>query len=382
MVWSKVFPGNSVLSIQELSRGNTTRYRGISQKFRFPVKYFLAAKAQRSLAKSERNQLQWEKWHLRKKLVTLYYAIYSVQKTLQLIKGNRDILREFSRVAEKKYAAGKASPSDSMKGHFALTQIELQLVQIEEEEHALQAQLRAVMDDLEFPLLRFPKKELSIPIFYEHKIQKPLKELTRLLHKNSPELKKQIHLLHREEWKSSLEKWEFAPDIELKYQERISGSPEDSKIQSIHFHFPLWFFSQKARASSQSSRRKVQEYLLESTQKHLITELIRLRKKVSSGAKILKIYKTSLIPQSLGAYNYSKASYQANKSSFLAFMDSERSLLNAKIGFYRAFRHYVESICHLELVLGFRISNIDSKGSIGSKGAKGSKDSIDAKESL
>ena len=358
LVWSKMIPENPVLSFQELNRGDTTTYRGIGQRFRFPVKYFLSAKAQSSLAKSEKSQLEWERWHLRYKVVTLYYAIYSLQKMIELTKANKDIIREFSRVAEKKYVAGKTSQSDSMKAHFELTQMELKLIQLEEEEHSLQSQLQSVMNNLALPPLIFLKRNLSTPIFYEHKVQKPLKELSRLLQKNSPKLKKEMHLLRREKWKTSLEKWEFAPDVELKYQERIAGKPGDSKIQSIHFHFPLWFFSQRSLASSQASKRRMQEHLLDSTQKNLMAQVIRLRKKVHLDVKRLQIYQTSLIPQSRGAYHSSKVAYKASKNTFLELIDSERALLNSKIGFYKVLWDYVKSLCALELALGFEVSNI------------------------
>ena len=365
LVTAKIFPDSPVLSTQKLHRNQTTTYRGFSQRIRFPVKYFLEARAQKSLAHSRQSQWQWEKWLLREKVVNLYYGIYSLQKMILLTQANRNMVREFARVAEKKYAAGKTSQSDSMKAHFELTQMELKILQLREKEHALQVQLRVSVDDLSLPFLRFAKKELSVPHFQEHKVQKPLEELTRLLQKSSPQLRREQHLLEREKWKSSLAQWEFAPDIEWKYQERVSGQPQDSHIQSVHFHFPLWFFSQKARASSQVSYKRLQAYQLESTQKHLLAEVLRLRKKTHLGAKILQIYKTSLIPQSLGSYHSSRASYKAGKNSFLDFIDSERSLLQAKVGFYKALWDYVQSLCALESALGFKVSDIDSLDSQG-----------------
>ena len=360
LIRAKMFPDSPVLSTQKLHRNQTTIYRGLSQKIRFPVKYFLSARAQKSLARSWQSQWQWEKWRLREKVVNLYYGIYSLQKMILLTQANRDVVREFARVAEKKYAAGKTNQSDSMKAHFELTQMELKLIQMEEEEYALQVQLRAVLNNLKFPSLRFFKKELSVPRFEEHKVQKPLQELTHLLQKSSPQLQKEQYLLDKTKWENSLAQWEFAPDVEWKYQEQVSGQPQDSYIQSIHLHFPLWFFPQRSKISSHVSRKKMQTYRLESTQKHLLTEVLRLRKRTRLGAKTLQIYKTSLIPQSLGAYHSSKAAYKANKSSFLDFIDSERSLLRAKIGFYKALRDYVQSLCALELALGFKVSNIDS----------------------
>ena len=61
LVTAKIFPDSPVLSSQKLHRNQTTTYRGFSQRIRFPVKYFLEARAQKSLAHSRQSQWQWEK---------------------------------------------------------------------------------------------------------------------------------------------------------------------------------------------------------------------------------------------------------------------------------------------------------------------------------
>ena len=357
LIKAKMFPHSPVLSTQKLKRNHTTTYRGLSQRIRFPVKYFLSAKIQRSLARSQQSQWEWEKWRLREEVVNLYYGIYSLQKMILLTQANRNRLKEFARAAKKKYVTGTANLFDSTKASLEITQIELKLLQLEEEVHALQVQLKAVIGDVHFPPLDFSKRDLSIPRFEEQKIDKTIEELTQLLEKNSPQIQKEQHLLEKTKWESALSQWQFAPDIEWKYQERVSGQPQDSSIQSIHFHFPLWFFPQRAKISSQASRKEMQSYRLASIQSHLLMEVLRLKKRTRLGAKTLQIYKTSLIPQSLGAYRSSKIAYKANRSSFLVLIDRERSLLRAKEGFYRAFRDYIQSLCALELALGFKVSH-------------------------
>lgn len=102
-----------MVGVSSLDRGNVTKYGVISQRLRFPVKYYLQGKAQRSRASSSSSMWAMKKYSLRKQVVSLYFSIFSTQKIIQLTKANMDAVREFARVAEK---------SMQQAGHHKVTQ--------------------------------------------------------------------------------------------------------------------------------------------------------------------------------------------------------------------------------------------------------------------
>ncbi|MCB0365467.1 MAG: TolC family protein [Bdellovibrionaceae bacterium] len=344
-----------MVGVSSLDRGNVTKYGVISQRLRFPVKYYLQGKAQRSRASSSSSMWAMKKYSLRKQVVSLYFSIFSTQKIIQLTKANMDAVREFARVAEKKYAAGRTSQSDSMKAHFEQTRLELDLLRLQQKENSLQQQLKAVVGDPAMGSLDLANLELAPPVF----------QLSRMAeggdsssHSTSPELQVQAARLEAAKWKSQLAAWEFAPDIQLQYQTRIEGNPQDSEIYSISLSVPLFFWKKSAEASAASAEKAAEEYRLTDATNRVVTRSKDLQGQVQLGEKTLKIYQTSLIPQAQGAYNSSRASYRANKTSFLDLLDSERSLYQVKTDYYRSLEQFVASLADLEATLGKSLSNL------------------------
>lgn len=358
LVAAKATLSDPMIGFSSLNRNMRTQYGTITQKIKFPVKYYIEAKAQNSRASSHKTLKQAEVLRVRKEVTSLYYGIYSTQKIIQLTRANMQAVKEFARVAEKKYAAGKAPQGDSMKAHFELTQLELDLIRLKQQEEALQDQLEAVVNYDKLSSIDLSSKDLGVPDFRSHDVEDSIEKLTPILQSQSPRLKSELHLLDAAEWKGALGKWEFAPDFQFQFQQRIGGQPNDSQIYSIGMTFPLWFWKKGSEASAATSRRLAQEYRVRSTTLGLIANVKTLKGRVVAGSKTLKVYKTSLIPQAQGAYNSARASYRANKTSFLDLLDSERSLYRVKTGFYRSLRQYVESLSQLEANLGFSVSNL------------------------
>ena len=353
-----------VIGVSNLNRNFNTQYGTISQKIRFPVKYYLQGKAQSSKADSRQAHVDMEKLNIRKQVISLYYSIYSIQKIIELTNANMQAVQDFARVAEKKYATGRSAQSDSMKAHFELTQLELDLIRLNQEEDALQEELKAIINDHRRKELILHKKELNTPDFDERKVSETLSDLNQDIRNNSPKLKKELHLLKAAEAKSTLSKWEFMPDFQFQYQQRIGGEPIDSKIYSVGITVPLWFWKKGSESSAASSYKIAQEYKVVSTSQKLIAQVKDLKGKVKAGAKTLKIYKTGLIPQAQSAYNSTRAAYRANKTSFLDLLDSERSLYRVKTGFYQSLKIYIKNITQLESLLGLQVSNLgDNHGS-------------------
>ena len=348
-----------MIGISSLDRGSKTRYGVISQKIRFPVKYYLQGKVQKFKAKSIKSELIGRRFEIRKQVITLYYSLFSLQKTIQLTQANMQAVRDFSRVAERKYAAGKATQSDSMKAHVELTRLELELIRYKQNEQALNARLAAILNNPNLSNLKFLGKELKVPKFKSLVLDAPAKVIKAVVKSNSPELEKEEYLLNAAETASDLAKWEFAPDIQLQYQERLSGQPEESRIYSVSLSFPMWFWKKGAESSAANSMKLAQSFKLQSKTDLLMAKVIDLKGRVEVGEKTLKIFKTSLIPQALGAYNSSKASYRANKTSFLDLLDSERSLFKIRTSFYGALKDFVSDLVELESELGLVVSDLE-----------------------
>ena len=261
-------------------------------------------------------------------------------------------------IAEKKYAAGRSPQGDSMKAHLELTRMELDLIELKQEEDALQERLQAVVNTQGFKKLHLSNLKIKVPQFSSDPIFKSEQELISVLKNTSPKIKEELYLLKEAEFQSALSKWEYAPDFQLQYQQSIEGNPKDSKIYSMGMTIPLWFWKKNSEVQVAFSRRMAQESRVKETLRRIIAKVKDLKGKVETGVKTISIYKTSLIPQAQGAYHSTHGAYRASKTSFMDLLDSERSLYRVKTGLYKSLRRYVGHLTELEALLGFNVSNL------------------------
>ncbi len=361
LVSAKATLEDPMLGISTLDRNMRTQYGTITQRVRFPVKYYLQAKIQQSRAESFKARLAVEQLEVRSQVTTIFFAIYSAQKIIQLTQANMQAVKEFARIAEKKYAAGKSPQGDSMKAHFELTQLELDLIRQTQEEEALQDSLRAVIGDATLARLELADQNITPPRVSSSGIASSLAALTSELHDKSPVIQSEVHLLKEAEYLGSLYKWEYAPDLQIQYQQRIAGDPEDSKIYSVGITIPLWFWKKSSEASAASAKKLSQEFKVTDATQKLAAAVKDLNGKVMTGSKTLNIYETSLIPQAQSAYKSARSAYQASRTSFLDLLDSERSLYRVRTGFFQSLRQYVSQLSQLEARLGYSVSDLANK---------------------
>jgi len=336
------------IGISELDRGMTTQYWTISQKIEFPTKYGLRDDVESQKRVAKEKELANFKLKVRSKIVTLYYAIFSVKKIISLTNDDLQNVKEVSRIAETKYAAGKAAMHDTMKAHVIQTQIETDLISLRQEEDALQARLRNYLNQPStFRVANFPDK-LTLPLLQGKIESEP----------NSHLIKQKQAEYETAKLQSKLAAWDYAPDFTLRYQDRLTGEPEDSRSIALEMSIPLWFWGKTAAQRSANHQAAAKKFEVDAIIQETKTKADELFSKVKSQKELLAIMDSALIPQAQTSYSATLDAYKANKSSFLELLDSERSLLKVQIAYYRMMTQYIENITDLETTLGKTVSEL------------------------
>lgn len=334
-----------MIGYSTLNRNMETGYLTISQKIDFPTKYYYKGRAANNFAKSMDEEYRNEKFEVRRRALSTYYEIYSTQKIIELTIANMETVREVARVAEKKYASGRGSQSDTMRAHLELTALELDLMSLNEKEKTLQQDLKGQLNNFDMFDIDFRNIDLETP-FRESNV-----EDTSI----SPKIKIKHYLVEEARANKSLGKLAFMPDFEVRYQKRISGEPRDSDIFSVAMTIPLWFWKTSAYAKNKSMILSSKEMDLIDTRNTVTAKTKSLLYKIDVEEKTIKVYVTSLIPQALGAFNSTKAAYKASKAGFADLLDSERLFYKTKQGFYKSLSAYVKKVTRLEALTGREI---------------------------
>ncbi|MGE4234097.1 MAG: TolC family protein [Bacteriovoracia bacterium] len=341
---------NMTLMQQQMGPMNSV---SVSQEVKFPVKYFLMGSAQSNKSEAMREEFRAKQFEIRQKIISSYYNLYSTSQIVSLLKAQKETLREIARIAEARRATGKVPQQDEMKAHVEQTKLENELLLAEQEQEEAQGKLNALLNQ-DADLVLDLKESISAPSIKEN-----LDQVSKEWLSNSPMVQKEIFTSQEADTKKTLARLSYAPDFMLSYRKAISNAPTGAYAFAVEATIPLWFFAKQTAETSQASSFATEaEKNLEKARRDSHAELRAISKKVKAQENILKIYETSLIPQSLTTLNSSRASYQAGRTGFLELLDSERSLYTVRVSYFQTLSQFVENIAKLEALLGKTVSSL------------------------
>lgn len=343
----------SNLNFMEQQMGPMTLW-SVSQEVKFPAKYFLLGSAQKARARSADEEADVKKLEVRRKAISGYFALFATSRIISLLEAQRETLREVARAAESRHATGAVPQQDEMKAHVEQTKIENELLLAEEERESMEAMLNAVLNQDAHQPIVLPKQELVTP-----KLKVSLDEIPKLAHANANHVKHGQYLVDEANSQKALAALSYAPDFMLSYRKAFINAPDNAYAASIEMTIPLWFFAkQTSEVSAASAKQLEAEKNLEKTTRELHSEIRSLTAKVRSHEKLLQIYQMALIPQASSTLNSSRTAYQAGRTNFLELLDSERSLYETRIAYYRNLAQYVDSLARLEEMAGTSLSTL------------------------
>lgn len=340
------------LNFMELQQGPMTLWT-VSQEVKFPAKYFLLGSTQKARARSADKEADAKKLEVRRKTISGYFGLFTSTRIIALLEAQRETLREVARAAESRHATGAVPQQDEMKAHVEQTKIENELILAQEERESMEAMLNAVLNQDAHQPIVLPKQDLPIP-----KLKVATDDIPKLAHENANHVKHFEYLVDEANSQKALAALSYAPDFSLNYRRAIGTySNQNAYAASIEMTIPLWFFMKQTSEVSAASAKQVEaERNLEKTMRDLHSEVRSLTAKVRSREKLLQIYQTALIPQASSTLNSSRTAYQAGRTNFLELLDSERSLYETRIAYYRNLAQYVDSLARLEEMAGTSLS--------------------------
>lgn len=342
---------NMNLMEQQMGPMNTW---SITQEIKFPTKYFLMGSAQGSRAESSEHSLSAKKLEVRKKVISTYYNLFSAQRILSLLEAQKETLVEVARSAEARHSTGAVPQQDEMKAHVEQTKIETEILALQEEKASYEALLMSLINQESTQDILFDGQDLSIP-----KLTSDPSKILDLARSQSKQLKAMIALSEESDKRKSLAGWNFAPDFAVTYKKAWTSAPADNYAFGIEVSVPLWFFAKQTSEYGSASALAVEsDKNVEKTKLEVGFQVRSLIAKVKAHEKLLQIYNTSLVPQAASTLNSSRTAYQVGRINFLEFLDSERSLYQVKIAYFRTLAQYVEFLTQLEELSSSSLSTL------------------------
>ncbi|MBF0364040.1 MAG: TolC family protein [Oligoflexia bacterium] len=355
------FPENPKIGLMS---ENSMQSWSVSQELSIPMKYYYRGLAQEQLALSMQEELTIKKLQLRKEVIMAYYELFQREKSLELLQGQRDLLKQIARIAESRRTVGQVSIQDEMRAHLEQAKLENDILMAEQDKIAALAKLEEILGTENKATTN--EQELAALKLETPKITIQADQLKSIAHSLSsvdiPSLKAESFKITEALAQKTIAKTNYWPDFELSYQKSLEKDNDNKKV-AIEFKIPLWFFAKESNEVSAASEKIIgAQKKSELVKRELQSRLSSLAAKILAKENILKLYETTLIPQGISTTNSAQSAYKAGRVGFFELLDSERTVYNLRISFYQELKEYTEAISEFESNLGRSISSLPFEG--------------------
>jgi cobalt-zinc-cadmium efflux system outer membrane protein len=318
----------------------------LSQEIPFPITLYFSGRRARQEAGEAEAAYRAKELDVISRARQAYALLFLSRHAIHMFEENVDLMRQFSVVAEAKYAAGKASQSDVLKAQVELSKMLNELVTLQQEKETNEAMLNTLLNRPPESPLGFPRDPAP------PKMTMTLAELETLALEARPELQGAAIAVDKRNTQVALGRSDYLPDIMLQYRRRNMSSGMDSHDAMVGFTLPLWFWKQGAMVREARAERDMAQAEYQSLKSMTLFDVKSLFVKVQTAQRLIELYQTSVLPQAEHALKISEASYRADKMSFLDLLDAVRSLLQFRLEHYGHFAQYDQFKAELERVVG------------------------------
>ena len=331
----------------------TMKMLGLSQKLPFPGKRALreqvAAKEAETLGYGVREASN----RVARDVKLAYFDLALTDETVRLLQGNLQILEQFLRIAEGRYAVGQATQADVLKAQTQLGRMTEELLRMERERPVTEAELmrllgrRANAAPIAAELPRISNMAFKLEVLQET----ALRERPQLLGLQS--------VIDRSARTLDLARKEAMPDfdVRLSYGQRerdLAGMPrEDLFSVTVAMNLPVW---RKDKIEPRiAEARAMREQTLEVQQAQQNEVLAKLRQQVAvaeQSRKSVILYETGILPQARLAVEAALAAYRVSRVDLLMLLDSQMTVFGYEISRAKEQVNFNKALAEIELLTG------------------------------
>ena len=323
------------------------KWYSLSQTFPFPGK--LRAKTDAALHWTRKMEEQYRAAQLDilSQVKEAYFNLTYAERAAEIVQQNVEILRNFSKIAELRYATNKAGQPEVLRAQMELFKMQNNTISVDQDLEINRAQLNKLLD-----------KNPETPIFTDRNFTvDPFKysfaDLEKIMAENRPEiLTAQHHIKHTlAEVRQS--KTEYLPDTTVEYTWRTQAGQADDAIAAFKFTLPFfWYKKQSSMVRSTIREKEHAEAMLRAEKIQAAYELREFFIRLQSSIRKVDLYKTTLLPQAEQTLKVGTLAYPSGNIGFLELLDLQRAWLDLNLDYYKTIIEYKTNLEKLERTVG------------------------------
>ncbi|MGI8742722.1 MAG: TolC family protein [Bryobacteraceae bacterium] len=319
---------------------------GVSQDLPFPGKLALASEEAQREAESEKQSYRAVVLERTAMLKLAWYDWLDAIQTMTVIEKNRDVLARFEEIARSRYSVGKGLQQDVLKAQLELSSIEQQLEMLREKRDRARAEIES--------LLALPSISLVAPRDWTPSTFTASLEQLLTAVPDTPRVRSEQKLVDARATGVNRGRKDFRPDFGVNFQWQHTGSNfPDYYMATAEVKIPIYYARKQRYALEESvSRLEEAKQNYRAARQQAIYEIKEQFLAIQSSERVLKLYKTTLIPQASLTVDASTTAYEVGSVDFLNALTNVTSLLTLQRQYYDEVARHEQAIARLEPAVG------------------------------
>ena len=289
-----------------------------------------------------------------------YYELFYLGRSIEIIRGNRDLVLHLERVARARYGAGAATHADVIRAQVELGIIENRLQSLKDRRAPLFARLNALLNRPTTEIFDLPSILIFEPVLYTDD------ELLAKVSLHNPDLRAtsfEIEAAHRQRERANKN---YLPDITLGLDYIATGdarmpgvqdSGDDALSATIGFTLPIWRSKYDAGVKEADAMLRQQQFKRDQQLNTFHAETVTALFKLRDAQRQIDLYEKTLLPKANESLVATQRAYSTGAAPFADTIDAQRMLLNFELSFARAITDHHQARIVLEKLTGQSLTN-------------------------
>lgn len=319
----------------------------ISQEFPFPGKRKLRGDIASKEAEAAFQEYQAVQLSVLSRLKQAYHRLHHAYEAIAVMERSRDLLRKFLRVAEARYAVGRAAQQDLFKAHTQLSILEARIEKMEQDKRSAEAEINSLL--ARHPDTPVPRPAGIIP----GELRFGLEELYSWARENSPLLRREEKLIQRAELALNLARKDYYPDYSLSAGYFNMGRMPDMYQFRVDLKLPAYFWrKQRAAVAEQAHRLSQARRNFEAADQNVHFRIKDNYIMAQTSYRLMRMYADAVIPQASLALESSLASYETGAVDFLTVLSNFMTMVEYEENYHEEMLSFHLSLVRLEELTG------------------------------
>ncbi len=330
----------------------TTKVVGLSQKIPFFGKTALREEAALHESGAQEAEYRDRLYMVRAEVKKAYYELYYIEKALATVDKNFELAKVFEDVAKSRYSVGDGTLRDIVKAGVEQSRLVERRLKLKGDESAVRARLGALVGQRE-PV------QGAIGDIDPATVPLDREGLVELAKESRPALKAVSERISGAESEADLARKRYYPDftVSLTYNQTetlVTGMEQSDRLSAlVTVNLPVFWGSKIEPGIKEAAlKRSMYRGGLEALTDDIAYRVEALLAGIEQSGRTAALYRDVAMTQASADLDAALSGYAVGKSDFLTLIDSERTLFEYELGYYRALAEREKAVAELEAVVG------------------------------